>query len=188
MALSTLFSTVFTTLFVLATATQDSRLSVPQQLNHQHKPTTDWPSLIFHFTLKRSSVNIYGQKNFDMAANPVLLDNESNILYDVFATFSPLYNYTLVGGVAYLSTSIVGDSSASVPVVKCLESESEIFPPINIIVAALNEARLIPSAGTDIQCSSTNLYKVSVNGVDFADSGFEFTVPGWNRFAFWDRI
>ncbi|KAJ8576775.1 hypothetical protein ON010_g2440 [Phytophthora cinnamomi] len=136
--------------------------------------TTDWPSLRFHFKLKRSSMNIYGQDDFSVYANPLVSANGSRVLYDISATFredATVYNYTLVNGVAYLlsSTQIAGSATSTV---QYLSSELDDFPPINAIASALNDATPIPSvsrsARDSINCTAGNVYKASVSGFDFA--------------------
>ncbi|GMF46162.1 unnamed protein product [Phytophthora lilii] len=133
----------------------------------------------FQFTLKRSSMKIHGQSNFSMFANPTVSNKNTMVLYDVFAAFAhekTLRNYTLVNGIAYLSdysysSSLAANANAKLSV-NCLDSESGNLPAVNAIVAALNQATAIPSVSegnnTALSCSSNILYKVTVNGIDFA--------------------
>ncbi|KAE9084960.1 hypothetical protein PF010_g20635 [Phytophthora fragariae] len=110
-------------------------------------------------------MNVYGQSNFDMYANPVVSDNQDKVLYDVLATFkdgSTMHNYTLIDGIAY---SIMSDNSAR-PSVNCLDSEAGKLPAINSIVAALNDAVAVSSESID--CSSGGLFKITVNGIELA--------------------
>uniref|UniRef100_H3GV53 Uncharacterized protein n=1 Tax=Phytophthora ramorum TaxID=164328 RepID=H3GV53_PHYRM len=134
------------------------------------KPTT-WPALRFNFTLKRSSMNIYGNSDFSMLANPVVSDNGDKVLYDVFATFQQgqtIHNYTLVDGVAFMSRSSLDDSTAT-PTVSCLDSESDIVPPINSIVTGINEATAMAASGSDATgCTTGSLFEVLINGIDFS--------------------
>ncbi|KAE8989802.1 hypothetical protein PR003_g22756 [Phytophthora rubi] len=110
-------------------------------------------------------MNVYGQSNFDMYANPVVSDNQDKVLYDVLATFkdgSTMHNYTLIDGIAY---SIMSDNSAR-PSVNCLDSEAGKLPAIISIVAALNDAVAVSSESID--CSSGGLFKITVNGIELA--------------------
>ncbi|RLN51604.1 hypothetical protein BBJ29_009574 [Phytophthora kernoviae] len=127
----------------------------------------DWPSLSLQFTIKRQSMQVYGQSTFTMLANPVMAANDSGVLYDALANFKQdmTFKYTLSNGAAYLSRSS-SDGSLSV---KCLDSD--VLPPINSIISALNEAQVISSAsasGDSIKCSSRYLFKVAVDDTDFA--------------------
>lgn len=141
--------------------------------------TTAWPSLRFHFTLKRSFMKVHGQSDFSMYANPIVSNIKDNVLYDVFSTFtegSTLYNYTLVDGIAYASTSLysgsLSDDSIATHSVSCLDSELGTLPAINSIVATINEATAVSSvAGSEsvaVNCASGSLIKVPVNGIEFA--------------------
>ncbi|KAF4029518.1 hypothetical protein GN244_ATG18735 [Phytophthora infestans] len=119
----------------------------------------DWPSLRFHFTLKRSSMKVHGETDFSMYANPILSDSDDKVLYDVFASFTDdttLYNYTLIDGAAYASTtpfsSSLSDKDKVTPSVDCVDSESGTLPAINAIVTAINKATAVSSvkgAGSD---------------------------------------
>ncbi|EGZ14234.1 hypothetical protein PHYSODRAFT_394585, partial [Phytophthora sojae] len=139
------------------------RIQTPhQQKNSQNETTPDWPSLRFHFSFKRKSTNVYGHNEFDMIAEPTVSKDGARVLYDVFATFakgSTTFNYTLVDGTAYLSSS---SGTTTAPMTKCLESESSSLPPINNIVAALNGATEASSDPHGVQCSTGRLYKASV--------------------------
>ncbi|EGZ14255.1 hypothetical protein PHYSODRAFT_513567, partial [Phytophthora sojae] len=122
---------------------------------------SNWPSLCFHFMLKRSAMTVYGQSSFDMFANPVVSDNQDTVLYDVLATFSDgstTHKYTLIDGIGYSST---GDSE-----VNCLDSEAGKLPAVNSIVAALNDAVAVSSDSID--CPSGKLFKITVHGIDLA--------------------
>ncbi|KAE9316372.1 hypothetical protein PF008_g19022 [Phytophthora fragariae] len=138
--------------------------------------TTEWPSLRFHFTLKRSSMKAYGQSEFDMYANPIVPDNQDKVLYDVFATFTEgnaLSNYTLIDGVAHSSSTPYSggpsDNSRATSTVSCLDSEAGKLPAINAIVAAINGATAASGSSSNaIECSNGSLFKVTVNGIDFA--------------------
>ncbi|GMG18235.1 unnamed protein product [Phytophthora fragariaefolia] len=138
--------------------------------------TTSWPSLRFHFTLKRSSMKAYGESEFDMYVNPIVSSNQANVLYDVFATFTEgttLYNYTLIDDIAHSSSTPYSggssDGNSATSTVSCLDSEAGKIPAINAIVDGINKATAVSaSASTPIPCSSGSLFKVTVNGIDFA--------------------
>ncbi|ETM55372.1 hypothetical protein L914_01395 [Phytophthora nicotianae] len=131
---------------------------------------TDWPSLEFHFKVKRNSMNVHGQSDFFMFANPVVSTDGNRVLYDVFSTISDgrtVYNYSLINGVGFSSISSLDNTVA--PSINCLDSELGKLPPINAIVNALNDATVVSSTGnTLIECPSGELFKVTVNGFDFA--------------------
>ncbi|KAJ8577728.1 hypothetical protein ON010_g1482 [Phytophthora cinnamomi] len=137
--------------------------------------TEDWPSLRFHFTLKRDTMKIHGKSAFDIYGNPILTKTNT-VLYDAFATFTErqtLYNYTLLHGIAYSSSVPYSGSPAddhkAKPTVACLDKETAKLPSINAIVAAINQATSVKKvAGTNIDCSGGNLFKVMVNRVEFA--------------------
>ncbi|OWZ02840.1 hypothetical protein PHMEG_00025529 [Phytophthora megakarya] len=140
---------------------------------------SNWPSLRFDFTLKRSSMAIFGQSSFSMFANPVLSDSNSRVVYDTFATISDgsaTYNYTLVDGISIISKSSVENKTMTS--FTCLGSESGNLPPVNAIVTALNEATTVVESDTSTRCSSGKMYKVSINNIDFSlctfgSSGFK---------------
>ncbi|RLN47613.1 hypothetical protein BBJ29_010139 [Phytophthora kernoviae] len=99
--------------------------------------TANWPSLRLHFTLKRSTMQVYGQSVFSMIANPTVSSDSSSVLYNTFATFdegATSYNHTLVDGLAYVSQSSLDDSTAT-PSVSCVDSDS--LPSVNSIVAPM---------------------------------------------------
>ncbi|KUF77666.1 hypothetical protein AM587_10010979 [Phytophthora nicotianae] len=148
--------------------------------NRKIETTSNWPSLQLHFTVKRTSMNVFGQSDFTMLANPILSGDDSQVLYDVHSTFSEdssTTTYTLLNGAGYLSCGSTDSPSAS-----CLDSESDMLPPINEIVSAINEATAMPNSlgSSDVGECSNGLFKVSVNGISFAlcasgSSGFTMT-------------
>ncbi|KAG7387362.1 hypothetical protein PHYPSEUDO_014386 [Phytophthora pseudosyringae] len=130
--------------------------------------TTKWPSLEFRFTLKRSSMAVHGYSDFSMFANPVVSADGERVLYDVHSTFftegNTAYNYFVVDGVGLSSSDGTAD-----PSVHCLDSELDELPPINSIISALNEATSASEGETGgAECSSGNLFEVSVNSFAFA--------------------
>ncbi|KAK1929110.1 hypothetical protein P3T76_015403 [Phytophthora citrophthora] len=142
---------------------------------------TDWPSLRFHFTLKRSSMKVHGESEFSMYATPFLSDKKEKVLYDVFASFRDdemLYNYTLVAGIPYASTLPLHKTNS--PSVTCIDSESGTLPAINSIVAAINQATPVTSGGNGSNCVNGKVFKVTIHGIDFAlcSSSSGFTMQG----------
>ncbi|GMF31563.1 unnamed protein product [Phytophthora lilii] len=135
-------------------------------------------SLKLHVTLQRKAMELHGESEFDVFANPVVSDDDDSVLYDGFATFvdgHSRFTYTLVDGAAYLVTN---DSSSNAATVRCIPPSTL---PFNDILPALNDATPIPSAsvgGEAIECESGNLFKTSFAGVHYAicasgdDSGF----------------
>ncbi|KAJ8575900.1 hypothetical protein ON010_g3312 [Phytophthora cinnamomi] len=180
-------TTVFAALFALSGQTFASRIDSTHTLQRnrdlEDESTANWPSLRFHFKLKRSSMNVYGESDFDMYANPVVSDNQDSVLYDAVATFSDestQINYTLIDGTARMAIR----SSDEDTTVTCLDTESDKLPPINTITNALNEATALSSASGSgsgaVQCPHGSLFKVLVNGIHFAlcasgTSGFTMT-------------
>ncbi|CEG40939.1 uncharacterized protein PHALS_11113 [Plasmopara halstedii] len=159
-------SGVVTALMVLATLSQ---AIVQNDYFQQHRilgNSANWPSLLFEFHVKRSDMGIYGQTNFSVIANPVIMDEETRVLYDVFATFRTNklhYNYTQVNGAMYLTTTKVNSKTTST---QCLQSEFNDFPPINAIIAAINIAK--PLSINFSRCSNGRLFKVTVDSIHFA--------------------
>uniref|UniRef100_H3GV78 GPI inositol-deacylase n=1 Tax=Phytophthora ramorum TaxID=164328 RepID=H3GV78_PHYRM len=143
----------------------------------QDGTTAGWPSLQFRFTIKRSAMEVHGESDFSVLANPIMSSlsdpsDNASVLYDTFTAFAEddiLYNYSLVDGVAYVSRGFLNGSSVNNPPVKCMGAN--ILPPVNSIVAALSDAKpistILTSNGSTIPCSSGNSFKTSVNGIDF---------------------
>eukprot|EP00644_Phytophthora_capsici_P013311 jgi/Phyca11/69349/gw1.5.384.1 len=118
--------------------------------------TTSWPSLRFHFMIKRQSMEVHGHSDFSVLANPVV--SSSSVIYDTFTTFSDDYNYTVIDGRGYASNGLE---------VEC--DDSDTIPSINSIVQALNEAVPVSSVSSStgvIACPSGETFKVTVNGID----------------------
>ncbi|CAI5745888.1 unnamed protein product [Peronospora destructor] len=110
-----------------------------------------------------------------MYANPIVLDKNNYVLYDVYTTFSQdkmRYNYTLVNGILYLQSTWFSADNASAsptPVVACFGAEFIKLPAINSIVAAVNEATTVANSGSDakIQCTTGSFYKTTLHGIDY---------------------
>ncbi|KAG2759794.1 hypothetical protein PC116_g15493 [Phytophthora cactorum] len=102
-----------------------------------------------------------------MFTNPVVSADGSDVLYDVFSTFTDdktVNSYSLVKGVGFSSSS--SQDGIVAPSIDCLDSELGKLPPINAIVNALNDATAVSS--TSVECPSGNLFKVTVKTFDFA--------------------
>ncbi|ETP53765.1 hypothetical protein F442_01360 [Phytophthora nicotianae P10297] len=176
-----------TTLYSLSVQVEPSLALDHQQLGGLQAQTanTEWPSLRFYFTIKRSSMKLHGQSSFSVFARPILSDSNgtTNVLYDTFTSFaqgSTSYNYITIDGVAYVSRS---SPETGTPLVQCVNSVA--VPSINSFVAALSEATSVSSIsannGSAIECSSGSNFKVTVNGVDFgvcASGSSGFTIYG----------
>ncbi|KAL3667079.1 hypothetical protein V7S43_008021 [Phytophthora oleae] len=168
-------------------ASDHAGLRVEQDKHPQRRlaaSLADAPSLRLQFTLKRSSMNIYGQSQFYVFANPVLSSDNTSVLYDGYAAFmdgNTDYTFLLVDGIAYFVTATVGDTSGSQSA-QCLSSS--LLPPLNDIISALNSATAISSAaaGSDtITCSSGDLFQATLGDATFVicSSGSDgFTIYG----------
>ncbi|EEY61836.1 uncharacterized protein PITG_13783 [Phytophthora infestans T30-4] len=146
--------------------------SANQQVEPTHRrlaTLADAPSLRLQFTLKRPTMNVYGQTQFYVFANPIVSSDNTSVLYDGYTAFmdgTTDYTLMLVNGVAYFVTSQVGDASSASA--QCLSSS--LLPPINDIVSALNDATAISSAaaGNDtITCASGNLFQATLGDANF---------------------
>ncbi|KAF4029205.1 hypothetical protein GN244_ATG19086 [Phytophthora infestans] len=130
---------------------------------------TEWPSLRFHFTSKRSSMQAYGQSNFSVLARPVLpvdVYNNTSVLYDTFASFameSMSYNWTAwyMYRKAFQPPALRWSSVQN----------SVVVPSINFIVSALNEATAVSSistsSGSVMECSSGHSFRSTMDGISF---------------------
>ncbi|KAG3114523.1 hypothetical protein PI124_g16764 [Phytophthora idaei] len=136
--------------------------------------TTEWPSLKLHFTLKRSSMQIYGHPEFDVYANPIVSKDGLSVTYDGYVDFtegSTLTRYMLVDGVAYstTTTSETDQTQSSSSTSQCVELKA--LPPLNDMLLALNDATQVANAtldGAKIKCSPGNLFKVAFRGLNLA--------------------
>ncbi|EEY61838.1 uncharacterized protein PITG_13788 [Phytophthora infestans T30-4] len=136
--------------------------------------TTEWPSLMLHFTLKRNSMQVNGQPEFDVYANPIVSKDGLSVTYDGYVDFtegSTLTRYTLVDGIAYstTTTSETDQTQASSSTSECVEVNA--LPPLNDMLPALNDATQVANAtldGAKIKCSPGNLFKVTFRGLNLA--------------------
>ncbi|KAI9895931.1 hypothetical protein PsorP6_018360 [Peronosclerospora sorghi] len=136
-------------------------------------------------------MTIYGQSDFSMSAHPTVSEDDTTVLYDVFATFITASkfdeivetNYILLDGCASLTTTSTDAFGNRASHVMCLDSESDELPPVNTIVDALNKATLVSSSTSSrvaTECSN-GLFNVSVNGISFAlcaSDATDFTLRG----------
>ncbi|KAG3114515.1 hypothetical protein PI124_g10398 [Phytophthora idaei] len=128
---------------------------------------TDARPLRLHFTLKRSSMTMYGHLEFDVFANPVLSADNTAVRYDGYATFkegTTKHTIVMVDGIAYFVTSNADGTETA----ECSSSSS--LALLNYIIPALNGATAISSATVDdkkITCSSGDLLKVVLGDATF---------------------
>ncbi|KAF4045974.1 hypothetical protein GN244_ATG01642 [Phytophthora infestans] len=104
------------TLGLFAAALTSAALASPHQLNLHYGTAKDWPALRFKFSVKRSSMQIHGQSDFTMFADPVVSNDIASVQYDTFSTFtenSVAFNYTVFNGVSYVSHRAMNDKSSS---------------------------------------------------------------------------
>ncbi|OWY99473.1 hypothetical protein PHMEG_00029516 [Phytophthora megakarya] len=127
-------------------------------------------------------MKIHSLSEFSMLADPVASIDGTQVFYNVFATFTEdeiVYNYTFVDNAAYYSTQKLNNAS-SLPTVRCLKPEMDQLPPINTIVAGVNEATPISNIPSGVECASGNIFKMSVNDIDYAlcTTGSRFKMYG----------
>ncbi|OWZ05050.1 hypothetical protein PHMEG_00022935 [Phytophthora megakarya] len=136
--------------------------------------TTEWPSLKLHFTLKRDSMQVYGQPEFDVYANPVVSKDGLSVTYDGYVDFtegSTRTRYLIVDGIAYSTTipSATEQTQSTAATSQCINAN--VLPPLNEMLPALNDATPVGNAtmnGLKIKCSPTNLFKVTFRGLNLA--------------------
>ncbi|GMF29923.1 unnamed protein product [Phytophthora lilii] len=127
----------------------------------------DARSLRVHFKLKRSSMQIYGQSEFDVFANPVVSSANTAVRYDGYANFTESgtnHTFVLVDGIAYFVTSTADGTVTA----ECSSSSS--LAPLNLIIPALNDATAISSAIVDdkkVNCPTGDLFKVVLGDATF---------------------
>ncbi|RLN54361.1 hypothetical protein BBP00_00008970, partial [Phytophthora kernoviae] len=140
----------------------------PSNQHQQQNSLAGAPPLKIHVTLKRKSMKIHGQSEFDVFANPVVSTDKESVLYNGYATFveeDTQFKYVLLDGAFYVVESPAKDSSKQT--VRCLS----VAMPFDSILPALNEATRIPSVslgGETVECSSGDLFKTSFGGTSFA--------------------
>ncbi|GMF34436.1 unnamed protein product [Phytophthora lilii] len=133
---------------------------------------TSLPPLHFRFKIKRDAMEVHGQSDFSVLANPIVsfTDVGSSVLYDTFAAFLDddiIYNYTLVNGTAYVFGSYFNGSNA--PAVTFVDAN--ILPPVNAIVSGVNIAtpvsHILTNNGSVVPCLPGGSFRASVNDIDF---------------------
>ncbi|EGZ12252.1 hypothetical protein PHYSODRAFT_517562 [Phytophthora sojae] len=113
-------------------------------------------------------MELHGETEFNVYANPVVSKDGEKVLYDGYATFvegHSRFTYSLVDGAAYLETN---DSSSNAASVRCIPPSTL---PFGKILPALNHATPIPSASIGdepVECESGNLFKTTFAGVHYA--------------------
>ncbi|KAL3667078.1 hypothetical protein V7S43_008020 [Phytophthora oleae] len=123
--------------------------------------------LQLHFTLKRPSMKMYGQLEFDVFANPVISSDRTAVRYDGYATFrvgTTKHTILMVDGIAYFVTSTSDGSETA----ECSSSSS--LALFDYVIPALNDATAISSATVDdkkITCSGGDLLKVVLGDATF---------------------
>eukprot|EP00644_Phytophthora_capsici_P009696 jgi/Phyca11/117968/e_gw1.35.244.1 len=136
--------------------------------------TTEWPSLKLHFRLKRGTMQVNGQPEFDVYANPVVSKDGLSVSYDGYVDFtegSTLTRYTMVDGIAYstTTTSETDQTQALSSTSQCAEVRA--LPPFSDMLPALNDATPAANAtldGAKIKCTPGNLFKVTFRGLSLA--------------------
>ncbi|POM70895.1 Hypothetical protein PHPALM_12612 [Phytophthora palmivora] len=136
--------------------------------------TTEWPSLKLHFTLKRNSMQVYGQPEFDVYANPIVSNDGLSVTYNGYVDFnegSTLTRYLLVDGIAYstMTTSATKQTQSTSSMSQCIDAK--VLPPLNAMLPALNDAVPVANAtldGAKIKCLPGNLFKVTFRGLNLA--------------------
>ncbi|OWZ03586.1 hypothetical protein PHMEG_00024656, partial [Phytophthora megakarya] len=123
--------------------------------------------LRIHFKLKRNSMKMFGQLEFDVFANPIVSSDNTTVRYDGYATFvedTTKHTIVMVDGIAYFVT-LTADGTETA---ECSSSSS--LALLNYIIPALNEATAISSATVEdkeITCSSGDLFKVVLGDAIF---------------------
>ncbi|KAK1943764.1 hypothetical protein P3T76_005160 [Phytophthora citrophthora] len=154
---------------VIIPSTTDSPSPIDQDLAQQSS-LADAPSLRLHFSLKRSSMEIFGHSEFDIFTNPVISPDNTTVLYDGYAEFvdeTTSRTLLLVDGIVYYVKSAV-DNASTPETARCIAASS--LPPLNSIITALNDAIPISSAtseGEVVSCPRDRLLKSSLGGMTF---------------------
>ncbi|TDH67332.1 hypothetical protein CCR75_003130 [Bremia lactucae] len=162
------FVVVYAALIMLtwtgASAAQTSNASV------HATPHLDWPSLKLHFTMKRNTMRIHSQSEFDVYANPIVSEDGFKVLYDGYVEFiegSTRTRYTLLGGVAYSTTSVQNRTLSAIS--QCLDPKG--LPPFMDLLTALNDATpalKATSEGSNIECTMGQVLMVKAFGLTLA--------------------
>ncbi|CAI5741292.1 unnamed protein product [Peronospora destructor] len=137
----------------------------------QNDTVVSYPSLLYHFSIKRIAMQVHSHSQFSVRANPVVsLGDTTSVLYDAYAVFKEgksIYKHSLVDGVTYISRSFRTGGGKSE--VEC--SSADILLSVNLLVKALGTAKAVSaitrSDGSVISCSVGNSFRISVNGIKF---------------------
>ncbi|CEG40485.1 uncharacterized protein PHALS_10681 [Plasmopara halstedii] len=114
-------------------------------------------------------MNLYGQSQFYVFANPVVSSDNTSVIYDGYSRITDgagEFTYTLANGIAYVVTSSMGSTSDSIA--DCLDST--LLPPFNDIISALNNATAVSNGivGNDtITCASGIKFQVTLSDATF---------------------
>ncbi|KAL3667076.1 hypothetical protein V7S43_008018 [Phytophthora oleae] len=119
-------------------------------------------------------MQVNGQPEFDVYANPVVSKDGLSVSYDGYVDFtegSTLTRYALVNGIAYstISTSETDQTQASSSTSQCADVRA--LPPFSDMLPALNDATPASNAtldGAKIKCTPGNLFKVTFRGLNLA--------------------
>ncbi|GMG16028.1 unnamed protein product [Phytophthora fragariaefolia] len=169
--------------FAVLTTTTDAAVQKEKGTVHGdlRTSTKEWPSFKVHFTLKRGSMQVYGESEFDVYANPIVSKDGLSVTYDGYADFyegPTLTRYMLVDGIAYSTTSTENvdvltqtqtRSETSSSTSECLQST--MLPHLNLMIPALNDAVPVYNAtldGNRIKCSAGNLFRMKFGGLNLA--------------------
>ncbi|OWY94827.1 hypothetical protein PHMEG_00035334 [Phytophthora megakarya] len=112
-------------------------------------------------------MKIHGYSEFDIFANPAVVQNNVRVLYNGYAIFTEGntdFKYLLVNG-AVLETNTGSGGNTTV---RCFHTDTFQFDDI---LHALNDATPIPSASVGtvaVDCPSKHLFKTSFSGAKFA--------------------
>ncbi|CAI5736955.1 unnamed protein product [Hyaloperonospora brassicae] len=130
-----------------------------------------WPSLKLHFTLKRSSMQLFGQSEFDVYANPIVSHDGTRVYYDGYVDFveeTTRTRYFMVDGVAYDERTELDETDRVVArKTHCLPGS--LLSPFEEIMTALNDVTVASTArqdGDKITCAAGHLFEVTFQGLE----------------------
>ena len=124
-----------------------------------------------HFTLKRSSMQMFGQSEFDVYANPIVSHDGTRVYYDGYVDFdeeTARARYFMVDGVAYAARTELDDTGRVVArMTHCLPVS--LLPPFEEVMAAFNDVTVASTArhnGHKITCAAGHLFEVTFQGLE----------------------
>jgi hypothetical protein len=160
-------------LIVLVTSADAAGLRGEGERRLADASLADAQPLRLHFTVKRPSMAVYGQTEFDVFANPIVSSDNTSVSYNGFASFlvdTTFYKFLLVDGIAYYVEQVFGDGGTSTETAQCLASS--VLPPLNSIVNVLDAA--VPISGavlsdddSKVNCTTGNLFKTTFAGSQY---------------------